>query len=214
MTKPFRQHRSIARLVLASLAVGTIATTASAGAPPPNGAISCSVFSDQNAGQPKGLLFHPFINAVPRTVKLAGTNVGSACDNTDVTGGKLPITGVQIKFTARMADGTCGTLTSAAPVFENARIKFKWRGLNPANHYVTVSNGWARIATASYDTGTHALNLTTEPITGRAFEGKTATVHLTFDNPPSSDFEAGCGPTGGYLATSFGNDAPATIDVE
>jgi hypothetical protein len=177
------------------------------------GTITCSVFSDLNHGQPKGILYRPFINATPRSVRIVATNVGSSCDNSDVSGGKAPITGLQFKLTAHMTDGTCGALTSPNPPFENARITLKWRGLNAANHFTTVATSRARIASVSYDTGTHAFALTTEPLTGNAFVGKTLSFHLGIEEV-TADLEAGCAPVNGYVGTPFGNTNSATLAVQ
>jgi hypothetical protein len=171
------------------------------------------VFSDLNQRQPKGLLYRPFINAVPRRVRIVATNVGSSCDNSDVTGGKAPITGLQFKLTARMTDGTCGALTSAAPPFENARITLRWRGLNASNRFTTVATSRARIASVAYDTGTHAFEITTEPMTGNAFVGKTLSFHFGIEQV-TADLEAGCDSVNGYVATPFGNMNSATLEVQ
>jgi hypothetical protein len=205
-------HRlSLALAALTALAPSV--TTLAVAASPPTGTIACSVFSDLNTGQAKGIIYRPFINAVPRAVRFAATNVGSTCDNSAVSGGKAPITGVAIKLTARLSEGTCGTLTSAAPPFENARIALKWRGLNGANHYTTVATSRARIATVTYDVGTHAFDMTTEPLTGNAFVGKTLSFHLGIEEV-ADELEAGCGPVNGYVATPFGNTNPATLEVQ
>ena len=203
--------------IAASVAMGVLANTlptpASAGAPPPAGTIGCSVFSVASS-RPTGILFHPPINDVPRTIRIKATNNGSSCDNSLVTGGKVPITGVAIKFTARMSDGTCGTLTSPTPPLENARLTLKWRGVTPTGHFVTVATSRAKILEASYDPDNdHALFLETEPLTGNAFVGSTLCLSLGFDDFVEV-FEAGCPSASGFASQGFGNTNPASLDVQ
>lgn len=193
--------------------IATAASTAATAAAPPTGTIPCAVVSGTSATRPEGILFHPFVNAVPRTLQIVAKNIGSSCDNAAVVGGKAPITGVALKMTARMPEGTCANLTSATPTFETGFVMLKWQGLNPAGRSVTVSTSRARIATASYDTDAHTLNVTTEPSTGPAFAGKTITLHLGFDYA-TAFFEAGCAELGGFVAQGFGNVVPSSLDVQ
>jgi hypothetical protein len=212
LTRSKETPMRLAPMMLAGCFAATVATAAGAAAPP-TGTISCSVFSGTSSTRPEGILFSPGINSVPRTVKINARNIGSSCDNAGVVGGKAPITGVALKLTARMPDGTCANLTSASPTFDNARVVLKWRGLNPAGHPMTVSTSHARIATASYDTNAHALDLTTTPITGSAFAGKTVTMHLGFDYF-ADVFESGCVNASGFVAQGFGNVVPSSVDVQ
>ena len=181
--------------------------------PAPDGTISCAIFSDINATHPKGILFRPLIDANPRNLGIAITNLGSSCDDAGVAGGKAPITGVSFKLTGHLRDGNCSALTSPIPVFENARLLVTWRGVNAAGKFITVSRSRAHIAFASYDTATHTLTFITEPLTGPAFVAKTLKLHLGFDYYPEV-FEAGCAETNGFVAQSFGTIIPSSIEVQ
>lgn len=205
--------RFVSLLTAAVLTMLSAPPSVGAMPPAPDGTISCAIFSDVNAAHPKGILFRPLIDANPRSLGIAITNLGSSCDNAGVVGGKAPIAGVAFKLTGRLRDGNCSALTSPVPAFENARLLVTWRGVNAAGKPMTVSRSRAHIAFASYDTGTHTLTFITEPLTGPAFVAKTLKVHLGFDYYPDV-FEAGCPNTNGFLAQSFGTIVPASIEIQ
>ncbi len=201
------------------LVIGLLAS-APAAAAPPNGTISCAVFSEVAEGRPTGLLFTPFLSGTPQSVRFTATNGDSACDNLGVTGGKVPITSATFKLTARMSEGTCAALTSSAPPFEKARLKIKWRGETPSGKAKTVGSTNAQIASAFYDPGSHTLTMTTKPLTGGSFRGRTVTLALGFDafgdpgNHPDyvAILEAGCFD-GGFVGMTFGHGNAAMLDV-
>jgi hypothetical protein len=206
-------HRIVAT-VAATLLAGALTSSAWAGNPPVTGTLSCSVASANPPLRPAGILFHPFLNATPRLVHLGGGNDDSSCDNSGVTGGKVPITGVLFKLGGTMLDATCTQLTTT-PSVKNGHVKLQLRGLNPAGHEMTVGNAKADVVTTSYDSGSHTLTITTGPLKGRAFSGATATLHLGFDANSNVDvLEAGCTPGGGLLGMGFGEMNPSTLDVQ
>lgn len=210
----------ISRAVVVALVVASFGV-APAFAAPPSGTLSCSVWSAPASGRPTGMLFMPGISENPQLVKFNGTNDGgSSCDNSRVTGGKAPIETVTFKFTARMSAGTCAALTSSTPPFEKARLKLTWRGVNAAGRSVKVGSSNTRVASASYDAESHTLTLTTQPLTGNAFRGRTVTLSLGFHmgGPNGGDFmsflESGCPGGGGFVAMTFGEGNAATLVVE
>jgi len=207
-------HRIVAT-VAATLLAGALTSVAAAENSPVTGTISCSVASFLSSARgPGGIRFHPFIDANPRLVHLGGGNDESSCDNSGVTGGKAPITEVLFKLSGVMPDGTCAQLTTT-PSFKNARVKFQFRGINSAGRAMTVTNAHADVVMTSYDSGSHTLTITTEPLKGRGFAGATATLHLGFDPNSGIDFvEAGCSSTTGTIALSFGEMNPSTLDVQ
>ncbi len=207
-------HRVVA-IVAATLMAGALTSVASAENSPVTGTISCSIASADSSQGPTGIRFHPFIDAEPRLVHVTGTNVESSCDHSGVTGGNAPITEVVFKLTGVMPDGTCAQFITT-PTFKNAsRIKLQFRGLNPGDrHAMTVTNAQGDVAAATYDSGSHALTITTGPLKGRGFAGATATLHLGFDpNSNISLVEAGCS-TAGTIALGFGQMNPSTLDVQ
>ncbi|MEO6028483.1 MAG: hypothetical protein ABIR79_16580 [Candidatus Binatia bacterium] len=205
--------RFVSLLAAAVLTIVSSPPSTVAMPPPPDGTISCAIFSDVNAAHPKGILFRPQIDANPRNLGIAVTNLGSSCDTAGVLGGKAPITGVAFKLTGRLRNGNCAALTSPIPAFENARLLVTWRGVNAAGKPMTVSRSRAHIAFASYDTDTHTLTFITEPLTGPAFVAKTLKVHLGFDYY-ADVFEAGCASSNGFVAQSFGTIVPSSIEVQ
>lgn len=206
-------HRMLAT-VAATLVAAALTTSASAGNPPVTGALSCSISTDTEPYGPTGILFHPFLNATPRLVRLGGGNYDSSCDSSGATGGKAPIASVLFKLGGIMPDATCTQLTTT-PSIEHGRVKLKFRGLNPAGRPMTVANAKADVVSTSYDSGTHTLTITTGPLTGHAFAGATATLHLGFDaNSYVDAIEAGCSPGGGFLGVGFGETNPSTLDVQ
>jgi hypothetical protein len=202
------------RAVPSFFAVLVIALSPAIGAAfssPPTGSLSCSVFSELSTTHPAGILFHPYIDAVPRLLRVKAANVGSTCDNSGVTGGRAPITGVAFKLSGRMEDATCGTFT-AMPSFKNGWVKVKWRGLNAANHPTTVASSRARIVSSSYDSGSHALIVTTEPLIGAGFTNEVVVLHLGIAE--AVDYiESGCNGSG-LLGFAFGNSNAATLEVQ
>ena len=205
----------IVATVAAALLVGAFTSSASAGNPPVTGTISCSVATYISAHGPEAILFHPFLKGTPRLVHLAGGNDESSCDNSGVAGGKAPIREVLFKLSGVMPDATCTQLTTT-PSFKNARVKLKFRGMNPtALNVITVANAQGNVATTSYDSGSHTLTITTGPLKGSGFVGATATLHLGFDaNTPIDFVEAGCTPDTGVFGLSFGEMNPSTLEVQ
>ena len=200
-------HRALAAAVLTILL-----PAAALGGSPPTGTIACAIVSEHSQTHPSGLLFHPYINAVSRMITVKAKNVDSvSCDATNVTGGKFPITAVRFDLSAKFPDGNCAAFTSA-PALERGQIKVRWLGPNSQDLLRTVATSKATIATATYDSGSHALILTTAPLDG-AFAGTTATLHLGFDDYIAG-VEAGCSETGGLLGLAFGDPNPSSIDVQ
>ncbi len=209
--RDFRRLPSTVSLAIAIAAASLSALSTVAGAAV-SGPITCSVENDDSKYGPVGLLFKPFLNAVPRNVGLKATNGASACDDSGVTGAKGPITTVEFKLTARLSDGTCAGLTGT-PQLTNAKITVRWQGTNPTGRPKTVATSKARIASASYDSGTDVFTLVTEPIYRGAFAGQTATLRLGFDSYVDG-LEAGCGTEGGFLGVAFGNTNPSSLEVQ
>ncbi len=200
-----------------SIAVGLLAgafpRSAAAHAPGPTGTISCSVVATANPTRERGFHFRPFVGSVPTpVVRVRATNTDSACDASGVTGGKAPIIGVALTFSGKLSNETCAVLTSS-PQFENGRVKLKWQSLTPAGHRKTVAVSNADLATASFDVGSSALVLTTQPIAGGAFVGATATLHLGFDMDAAT-FNSQCAGGASFVSMPFGQFNPSTVDVQ
>jgi hypothetical protein len=113
------------RLLAAAFALTLIAATwipPLHAAAPPSGTISCDVV---------GMLsFRRFIaNPPPRKVSIKGTVSESTCDSSGVTGGSMPITGLQLRLFAKLAEGEDCTELTSMPELVRAKVKIKWRGV-------------------------------------------------------------------------------------
>jgi len=105
----------------------------------------CSVESDHENYGPTGLFFKPYLNATPRRIHLLAQNYESACDGSNVSGAKTPITNVTFKLTAGVDDATC-SVVAGTPQLKNAKITVRWQGTNSSGHLHTVATSKARIA--------------------------------------------------------------------
>jgi hypothetical protein len=188
--------------------LGVVVLSASGGsaASLPSGTISCSVSGT--------IGFRPAIsNTAGGNVKVKITNKDgqSTCDSSGVTGGKEPISGVIIKLSGSLGQGaTCETLSST-PQLASSKVKLKWRGLNPAGHLNTVAlSKKTSVASVSWDSGSDALDIVTQPITFGGFTGSTITLHLGLDD--FARFSSLC-DSARILSTAFGNSNPSTVTV-
>lgn len=204
---PLPMRLLVAAGVFASLLTSPIPASAAV-----TGSVMCSVESDHENYGPAGLFFKPYLNATPRRIRLLAQNYESACDGSNVSGAKAPITNVTFKLTAGLDDATC-SVVAGTPQLKNAKITVRWQGTNPAGRLQTVATSKARIASAFYDSGTDVFTLVTEPIYNGAFAGQTATLRLGFDSYVDA-FEAGCSPEGGFLAMSYGETNPSSLEVQ
>jgi hypothetical protein len=185
--------------------------TAAAAGPQPTGTISCSIVAPASSAPNKGVTFRPFIDADPRVIRIGAVNLDSSCDDSGVTGATTPIVHVAVRFNGKMRNGTCAELTTA-PVFDRGQVRLKWQGVNPAGHTFTVASSRAKLGSASYDSGSGALILVTQPLIG-AFPAGTATVHLGFDF--AAEFKQICDAHGsGFVAMPFGETNPSTVQVQ
>ena len=202
----------IVAAIAVGLLIGMLPTPTIAG-PPPTGTISCSVAAAGSTTKPTGFFFSPYMNADPRNLRVRAKNLTSTCDASGVVGGKAPIVGVELKFSARMINGSCASFISA-PEFQKGQVKLRWLGLNPSGRPMTVGVSSVKLASASYDSGSKAVILITQPIAKGAFAGATASLHLGLDYPEVFESQCDVGGVGGYVAMPFGELNPSTVDVQ
>jgi hypothetical protein len=213
-TTPSNEEKtSMRKPLLVTIALGMLAAPAIA-APPPTGTITCDIAAAASTTSATGFFFRPFINSEPRNLLVKATNLTSSCDNTNVVGGKAPIVAVEVKFSGRMTNATCESFTTT-PAFLGGKVKVRWLGLNPANHLMTVGTNNLKLASASYDSGTHVMELVTQPIVKGSFVGTAVTLRLGLDDP--DDLETVCdgiGGPNGYVAAPFGAINPSMIATQ
>jgi hypothetical protein len=179
----------------------------------PSGTISCSIVAGADPNESQGIKFRPFITGDPlRTVGVRVKNNHSACDNSNVVGGNGPITEIAFQFVGSLPDGSCASLTST-PQFSKGLVKVRWRGLNPAGRPRTLAVSKATLASASFDGGSAALILTTQPISKGAFLGGVITAHLGFDMDVT-DFNTFCSGGAKFVSMPYGAINPSTLDVQ
>jgi hypothetical protein len=149
-----------------------------------------------------------------KPVKIKGIGESTACDNSGVSGGKLPITRVGIKSSATLAAGsTCNRLVDA-PSFLTSKLQYKWQGLNPTGRARTVgvnnthigSLTFTSVDPASYDVTSEVLTRSRQP-----FFNSTVTLHVALDGE-YSDVAAECGGAG-VSSLTFGNEYLASVSV-
>jgi len=144
-------------------------------------------------------------------VKISNKDGQSTCDSSGVTGGKEPISGVIVKISGgSLGEGaTCATLSSA-PQLTGSKVKMTWRGLNLAGHPNRVAVSKTTVASVSWDSGSDALDIVTQPVTFGAFTGSTITLHAGLDD--FAGFSAFCN-TAQIRSTAFGTVNPSTLTV-
>lgn len=163
---------SAALLALTSVGVQAAGATVP---PVPSGSISCTL-SGSAAIKP------PLTNhAPPKAPKFKLAGVLSACDNSGVSGGKLPITDGTFKASAS------GAVSCANPfsfLSTTGKAVIKWQGTNPQTGKLqTVATTQIFFAISALTIGTPvsiALSDTT-PIAKGAFADDDATINLVLD---------------------------------
>jgi hypothetical protein len=144
-------------------------------------------------------------------VRIKATNTDSSCDDSGVTGIPTDISNVAVKFTAKLPNGTCADLTGT-PQFEHGRVKVKWQRVSPSGRLSTVAVSKALLATASFDSGSNALILATQPIAKGGFVGATMTLHLGID-ADAATFNETC-THAQSVGLSFGQTNSSSIDAQ
>lgn len=190
-----------AALAVSAIGVGPAGATAAA---PITGTISCSGFTGTVTATP-GVSS----TASTKAVKVKAAGAATSCDNSNVAGGKAPITAATIKVSGSLPVGaTCTSLVN--PVFLKTKIQVKFQGLNPSNKLMTVAVDNSFLASASLD-GNFALNLVTQPILKGAFVGQTLTLKLGIDNV--AGLATACTSPTGVTSLTFGHDNPAASSI-
>lgn len=202
--------RSLSRLVLASLAAITIATSVHAG-PPPSGSITCPGLAGKLEFGAHGLPT-PFNIDHPQTTQLKISGAGSGvCDASGVVGGRGTIEQAHVSLRGRVVEGeTCADFFDTLAV-EKTKVAVRWLGVNAYGRLQTIATSKASVASAAYDDIAQKLVVTTAPIAHGAFAGSTITLRMGYDG---MGFESGCFDlNGAIIHVTFGADGTTTISV-
>ncbi len=135
-----------------------------------------------------------------------------ACDGSAVSGGALG--GARIVLHAKLPAGTdCSSFLSTIG-FEKSTLTVQWRGLREGR-LVPLGKSKTSIASASFDQGSGAFVIVTEPIAKGSFAGSTMTMRL--DLGDIGQYTDSCNTwDAGYTAFVFGpplNDNTWTLSV-
>ncbi len=200
-----RRNTLVSFVSLVAILLGsTSLPAAAASVPPPSGTITCVV-----AGT--GTIKPPLRNT-PSTKKLviAATASGSSCDNTNVTGGKAPITAATVKFSLTEPE-TGYTCSNYDLGYDKSKLQVKWQETkaNGRRRSVAVNNTKVDAFTV-VSTDPVVYKLVSTPITKGAFAGSTITL-LTALDQAANELLSQC--SAGISGFTFGNAHQSQVSV-
>lgn len=199
----------LAALCLLGLGSAFRPASSSAAASPVSGTIACSLDGH--------LAFRPYLplllssSPLNKPIRLVSSHISGTCDAAGVVGGGTPIIETEVQLRGAMAAGsTCVDLVNTASLLKT-KLKVRWKGIRNG-HAVTVATSHALVTSASYDSGSNALILTTAPITKGAFLGSTLTWRFGWGNV--DEYNRVCTTIdAGFSGLTSNNGLPWTLEV-